>query len=676
MSQPQKSPPTKRKFSLHPKASGEGHQLSWHMPKPFQRNPPILTDRRKREIDHERPAPDMDQLRHRGFTGVFQRAGVALHALFTRRSSNAPKPSSHSGPALVTEDNLMFLESRWDEVNEGGAYDNLGFEDDDGEPVDPSLLDDLDNLYKIGQRCTFIGQDYVNWNVCEPDGKEHAAKDLLDRQEVPRMPWHDVACVLSGQIASDFSRHFIQRWNAIRTSRIRLATKGTSEREKRRRKPLLIPSEPCAPWTTDKLDHVLRDPRQASLCQVQALRSVSIWSLAVPAGNVKRGYRTEFRRWLYGHSPKPVTPSPNERERGLETSILSAYVNSILDAKSFILIENQFFISYIMSSDFNAQVHTDTPEDPSRNKPAYSAAADTDPHERLPKTHQIAQVKNRIVDAIFLRILRAHKEGKPFRVFIILPLVPGFPGEFGNPTSRSQHIIWHYTRLSLFSGEQALFPRLARQVPDPNDYVSVCGLRTFEEWPNGNLKTELIYVHSKVMVIDDRLMIVGSANLNDRSTRGKRDSELAVLIENNPYQSDQPFCPFVRRFRRSLMAEHLGVLPTLKRVNRDEWSDDLLNDPVRSEFFHGVWQATAKRNAEIFEEVFNVIPCNRLKTFNDCKEHRQKIPMSVHSPRKALELLQQVRGYLVRFPEEFLASEDLTPPPGTMEKLAPALIWL
>lgn len=98
-------------------------------------------------------------------------------------------------------------------------------------------------------------------------------------------------------------------------------------------------------------------------------------------------------------------------------------------------------------------------------------------------------------------------------------------------------------------------------------------------------------------------MIVGSANLNDRSTRGKRDSELAVLIENNPYQSDQPFCPFVRRFRRSLMAEHLGVLPTLKRVNRDEWSDDLLNDPVRSEFFHGVWQATAKRNAEIFEEV-------------------------------------------------------------------------
>ncbi|TPP62666.1 Phospholipase D, partial [Fasciola gigantica] len=672
----QKSPSTRRKFSLHFKTSGDSRQISFHLPKPFKRNPPILTDRRIRDLDRERPGPNMSKLRQRGFTGVFQRAGVALHALFTRRTLNAPKPHSHSRASLAPDDNLMFLESQWGETNEFNAYDNPGFLDDDGEPVDQNFLDDLDNLCEIGQRCTFVGQDYVNWNVCEPDGKQHPAKDLMDRDEVPRMPWHDIGCVLSGQIAADFSRHFIQRWNAIRTSRIRLATRGTSERERRRRKPLLIPAEPCAPWTKDNLNRVLRDPRQASDCQAQALRSVSIWSLAVPAGNVKRGFRTEFRRWLYGHEDMQMTASANERERGLETSILSAYVNSILDAKNFILIENQFFISYIMSSDFDATVFAETSADPDLDKPTYAAAADTDPHERLPKTQQISQVKNRIVDAIFLRIVRAHREGKPFRVFIILPLVPGFTGEFGNPTSRSQHMIWHYTRLSLFSGEQALFPRLARRVPDPNSYVSVCGLRTFAEWPNGNLKTELIYVHSKVMVVDDRLMIVGSANLNDRSTRGKRDSELAVVIENNPYQEDQTICPFVRRFRRSLMAEHLGVLPTLERVNRDEWSDELLNDPVCDEFYNGVWQATAQRNSDLFEEVFNVIPCNGLKTFNDCKEYRQKIPMSVHSPMKARELLKQVRGSLVRFPDEFLAHEDLTPPPGTLEKLAPASIWL
>lgn len=43
--------------------------------------------------------------------------------------------------------------------------------------------------------------------------------------------------------------------------------------------------------------------------------------------------------------------------------------------------------------------------------------------------------------------------------------------------------------------------------------------------------TEIVYVHSKLMIIDDRKVILGSANINDRSMSGGRDSELAVLIE-------------------------------------------------------------------------------------------------------------------------------------------------
>jgi phosphatidylserine/phosphatidylglycerophosphate/cardiolipin synthase-like enzyme len=43
--------------------------------------------------------------------------------------------------------------------------------------------------------------------------------------------------------------------------------------------------------------------------------------------------------------------------------------------------------------------------------------------------------------------------------------------------------------------------------------------------------TELIYVHSKLLIADDRLVICGSANINDRSMLGKRDSEVAVIIE-------------------------------------------------------------------------------------------------------------------------------------------------
>ena len=42
--------------------------------------------------------------------------------------------------------------------------------------------------------------------------------------------------------------------------------------------------------------------------------------------------------------------------------------------------------------------------------------------------------------------------------------------------------------------------------------------------------TEIIYVHSKLMIVDDKRGICGSANINDRSLLGSRDSELACVI--------------------------------------------------------------------------------------------------------------------------------------------------
>jgi phospholipase D1/2 len=36
--------------------------------------------------------------------------------------------------------------------------------------------------------------------------------------------------------------------------------------------------------------------------------------------------------------------------------------------------------------------------------------------------------------------------------------------------------------------------------------------------------TEILYIHSKLMIVDDKRMIIGSANINDRSLNGDRDS--------------------------------------------------------------------------------------------------------------------------------------------------------
>ncbi|KAF9996445.1 hypothetical protein BGZ79_009812 [Entomortierella chlamydospora] len=44
--------------------------------------------------------------------------------------------------------------------------------------------------------------------------------------------------------------------------------------------------------------------------------------------------------------------------------------------------------------------------------------------------------------------------------------------------------------------------------------------------------TEQLYIHSKLMIVDDRIVIYGSANLNDRSQMGNRDSEIAIYIKD------------------------------------------------------------------------------------------------------------------------------------------------
>jgi phospholipase D1/2 len=41
-----------------------------------------------------------------------------------------------------------------------------------------------------------------------------------------------------------------------------------------------------------------------------------------------------------------------------------------------------------------------------------------------------------------------------------------------------------------------------------------------------------VYIHAKLCIVDDRLVIIGSANINERSQRGDRDSELAAVIRD------------------------------------------------------------------------------------------------------------------------------------------------
>jgi phospholipase D1/2 len=80
---------------------------------------------------------------------------------------------------------------------------------------------------------------------------------------------------------------------------------------------------------------------------------------------------------------------------------------------------------------------------------------------------------------------------------------------------------------------------LLRSIENPFEYIAFFGLRT-HGLRGSAPHTEEVYVHSKVMIVDDVHTIIGSANINDRSMNGDRDSEIAVVVE------DKQMVPHVR----------------------------------------------------------------------------------------------------------------------------------
>src|SRR5690606_3130710 len=72
-----------------------------------------------------------------------------------------------------------------------------------------------------------------------------------------------------------------------------------------------------------------------------------------------------------------------------------------------------------------------------------------------------------------------------------------------------------------------------------------------------------IYVHSKLMIIDDACLRVGSSNINNRSMR--LDSECDVILSDE-LNAGLPVGDMIRALRTRLLAEHLGVTPATVRA--------------------------------------------------------------------------------------------------------------
>jgi hypothetical protein len=229
---------------------------------------------------------------------------------------------------------------------------------------------------------------------------------------------------------------------------------------------------------------------ETGTCKVQLLRSIGKWST---------GTKTEC-------------------------SIHKCYIETILNAKHFIYIENQFFVS-------NTSVGADG-------------------------------VFNGIVHALVSRILAAYNAKQNFRVVIIIPMHPN--GDYC--TALKAKVVMHYEYATINRGMHSMFEQLRREAPGMNirDYVGFYSLRSWGVI-NNKVVSDQVYVHDKLLIVDDRVAIIGSANINDRSMLGNRDSELAIRIEDTLHCStNMNGVPFTVGFmphtlRVKLMKQHLGA---------------------------------------------------------------------------------------------------------------------
>ena len=306
-----------------------------------------------------------------------------------------------------------------------------------------------------------------------------------------------------------------------------------------------------------------------------------------------------------------------------ENSILEAYYQLIENSKHYIYIENQFFIS--KSFEDNGKPYL---------------------------------VENKIALYIRNRILKACKNKEKFRVYIFIPLLPGFAGE--PEKSGTLQIILKYTydgicRNNGLSIIEKLKEEMDKVGENWEDYIGFYSLRN-HAIVNGIPRTEIIYIHSKLMIIDDLYVICGSANINDRSMKGSRDSEFAALIKERRTEisimNKKKFkaAKFATTLRRALMAEHLGI-------NEE---DQILIDPISDEL-HSLIRTTAHNNTFTYRQVFGCYPDDCYTKFNMIKNNNdlQNKSQEEYLKKNYEENKHKIIGHIVEFPLHFLEDEQL-----------------
>lgn len=460
---------------------------------------------------------------------------------------------------------------------------------------------------------------------------------LLDEGRQPRMPWQDVHVQLHGPSVVDIHRNFVRRWNMGENGIDRimhLFSKGPHKIDKK--------------WLTEIGAWDLLAQSQAQKrgsAEIQIVRSVSNEHLEDESD-----------------SPDDLELFKDQRAIGVwknclagwkdqhQNNILNAMVNCIRSADNYIYIETQFFISGF--GDWRGE----------------SGAKS---FEAKDMGNEGNGIQNTIAIELAKRIQDHIEAQTPFHVYLVLPVHP--EGDINTPAVWKQHLL---ALATLQNGGDSLIKRIqraleanGRDASQWTQYLTVLNMRNYgvtveyERDPVTNnekfereigryLVTEQIYIHSKLMIVDDAVAIIGSANTNDRSLTGNGDTEIAAVIVDTAdcklENLGSPTLPvqtrgFARNLRRQLWSKHFGfdvgkvpyfgsfqradpdakdptIHPPRVRTNpvliKDAGQEfsEVLDKPCDPKTIATI-QAIARNNLALYEQVFTGLPSNQQQSF-------------------------------------------------------------
>lgn len=364
--------------------------------------------------------------------------------------------------------------------------------------------------------------------------------------KAPRQPWHDLHCKIEGPAAYDVLINFEQRWKK--------ATKWTE---------FGLHLKKISHWhddaliKIDRISWILSPPSGSDDDDVTSVPKddPSLW---VSKEDDPENWHVQVFRSIDSGSlkgfPKTVDTAENQnlicaKNLVIDKSIQTAYIQAIRSAQHFIYIENQYFLgsSYAW--------------------PSYKDAG----------------ADNLIPMELALKIASKIRAKERFAVYIVIPMWPE-----GDPKSNTvQEILFWQAQTMQMMYEVIAKELKSMQLEDlhPLDYLNFYCLGNREGvtkemsekasptpanadavLASAKFRRFMIYVHAKGMIVDDEYLIMGSANINQRSMAGTKDTEIAMgAYQRHHTWAEKKKHPHgqVYGYRMSLWAEHLGMVNKL-----------------------------------------------------------------------------------------------------------------